>query len=79
MDEYAIVIDEPRRDVVILRDTLRHASRQHFDRAEKAKSHVIRQRNMEKYEVLGKYAERLEDIRLDEARAITKALGISQD
>jgi hypothetical protein len=78
MDEYAIVLDQPRQEVVLLRDSLRTAAESHFKRAEKAKSPTIRRRNYEKAEILTKYADRCDEIRKDQAREIAEALRASQ-
>lgn len=72
--EYAIVIDKTY-DAVLLRDLLRDAAQKHHTRASNTTQKAALHQNMEKYEVFAKYAERCEQIRLDEVQRVKDKMG----
>lgn len=73
--EYAIVVDSTY-DAVVLRDVLRQAAQDRFDKAAKAVQRHALDRNMDQHRILAKYAERCEHIRADEAERIAESLGV---
>lgn len=78
--EYAIVIDHTY-DAAVLRDVLKRAAQDRFNKAAKATMRGARTRNLDAGRILAKYAERCEKIRLLEAERIRRKLGTitSQD
>lgn len=67
--EYAIELDDSW-DVIVLRDVLRHAAQDRANKAAKAVQGSALKRNRNEHEILQKYADRLEHIRIEEAQRI---------
>jgi hypothetical protein len=71
--EYAIVIDDTY-DACVLRDALRSAAKDRAAKAAKATQRSALKRNKEEHRILAMYAQRCEDIRLEEARRMGRLL-----
>lgn len=71
---YTITLDDSH-DVIILRDALRAAAADRGKKLAKTVQASAMKRNAQEQEVLSRYAHRLEQIRLDEARRIGRLLG----
>lgn len=73
--EYAVVIDQSF-DAILLRDAVIKAAKDARKKADKATQGHARSKNAARHEILQKYAERFEHVRVLEAQRITEALGL---